>query len=72
MEVQAEKAVFLEKIQQNRQYTRHQPGTQLYMNPETVVACALAEVWRQCRKYQRDRNGAALLELSRFGKGAAV
>lgn len=64
VEVQAAKAVFLEKLQENRQHTRYQPGTQLYMSPETVVACALAEVWRQGRKYQRDQDSAALLELA--------
>ena len=72
MEVQAAKAVFLRKLQQNRQYTRYQPGTQLYMSPETAVACALAEVWRQGRKYQRDQAGAALLELAGITQGATV
>lgn len=69
-EVQAAKAVFLKKLQQDWQYTRYQPGTQLYMSPETVVACALAEVWRQGRKYQRDHDSDALLELAGIVKGA--
>lgn len=64
VEVQAAKAVFMKKLQQNRQYTRYQPGTQQYMSPETVVACALAEVWRQGRKFQRDQDHDALLELA--------
>ena len=72
LEAQAAKAVFLKSLRQNQMYTRYQPGSQLYMSPETVVACALAEAWRQGRKYQRDQDGAALLELSRLGKGAAV
>lgn len=63
-EVQAAKAVFIKKLQQNRQYTRYQPGTQQYMSPETVVACALAEVWRQGRKFQRDQDHDALLALA--------
>lgn len=67
VELQAAKAVFLEKLQQNRQYTRYQPGTQLYMSPETVVACALAEVWQPGRKFQRDHDSAALLELAGMG-----
>lgn len=70
LEVQAAKAVFLKKLQQNQQYTRYQPGTSLYMSPETVVACALAEVWRQGRKYQRDQDSAALMELA--GMGARI
>mgnify|MGYP006906610270 CR=1 FL=1 len=67
MEVQAAKAVFMMKLQENRQRTRYQPEAQLYMSPETVVACALAEVWRQGRKYQRDRDNAALRELAGIG-----
>lgn len=31
---------------------------------ETAVVCALAEVWRQGRKYQRDQDRAVLLELA--------
>lgn len=34
------------------------------MRPETAMACALAEVWRQGRKYQRDQDGDALLALA--------
>lgn len=67
LEVQAAKAVFLEKLRQNRQYTQYERGTQLYMSPETVVACALAEVWRQGRRYQRDQDRAALCELAGIG-----
>lgn len=37
------------------------------MRPETAVACALAEVWRQGRKYQRDQDRAALFELADMG-----
>ena len=35
------------------------------MRPETAVSCALAEVWRQGRKYQRDQDGAALFAMYR-------
>lgn len=63
-EVQAAKAVFLKKLRQNRPYTRYQPGAPLYMSPETAVSCALVEVWRQGRKYQRDANKAELFELA--------
>ena len=62
-EVQAAKAVFLGRVNHYRQFTSIQPGTP-YMSPETAVACALAEVWRQGRKYQRDQDAAALLELA--------
>ena len=72
LEVQAAKAVFLKKLQENRKYTQLQPGGQPYMSPETVVACALAEVWRQGRKHQRDQDSDALLALSGFGREARV
>ena len=72
LEVRAAKTVFLKKLHQNQQYTRYRPGSQLYMSPETVVACALAEVWRQGRKYQRDQDSVTLYELADIRKGAAV
>lgn len=37
------------------------------MRPETAIDCALAEVWRQGRKYQRDRDHVALCELAGIG-----
>lgn len=66
LEVQAAKAVFLKKLRQNQQYTRYRPG-QPYMSPETAVACALAEVWRQGRKFQRDHDSDALCDLAGMG-----
>lgn len=72
LEVQAAEAVFIRELQKNRQRTRYQPGDASYMSPETVVACALAEVWRQGRKFQRDHDSDALLELAGFGKGVVV
>ena len=36
-----------------------------YFSQDTIVRCALAEVWRQGRIYERDRDTAALLALSR-------
>lgn len=42
-------------------------GSQSYMSPETVAACALAEVWKQGRKFQRDHDTAALVEFARMG-----
>ena len=72
LEVQAAKAVFLKKFNQNRRFAQLPPddGIGLYMSPETVAACALAEVWRQGRKYQRDQDRAALLELAGMGVSA--
>ena len=71
LEVQAAKAVFLKRLRHYAPFARQPKGSPGYMSPETVVACALAEVWRQGRKYRRDQDGAALLELSGYGKGAA-
>lgn len=64
LEVQAAKAVFINKLTQNRKYTRCRPENPLHMSPDTVIACALAEVWRQGKRYQRDGDNAALLELA--------
>ncbi len=64
LEVQAAKAVFINKLTQNREYTRCRPENPLHMSPDTVIACALAEVWRQGKRYQRDGDNAALLELA--------
>lgn len=63
-EVQAAKAVFLERV---RHYApdidlpKDDPG---YMSPSTLMACALAEVWREGRRYQRDQDSAGLAELA--------
>lgn len=67
LEVQAAKAVFVKKLQHYAPCTRLQPGSRVYMSQETAVACALAEVWKQGRKYQQERDGAALLELAKTG-----
>lgn len=67
VEVQAAKAVFMKELRKNQPYTRYQLGSNLYMSPETAVACALAEVWRQGRKFQRDHDSDALLKLAGIG-----
>lgn len=67
LEVQAAKAIFLKEFRRNARYARLHPGSSLYMSPEVVTACALAEVWRQGRKFQRDHNTAALVEFARTG-----
>lgn len=67
LEVQAANAIFKKRLSHFADDVNS--GT---MRPETAVSCALAEVWRQGRKYQRDQDGAALLELSGFGKEAEV
>lgn len=64
VEVQAAKAVFLSMLRKYQKFTRLPAGSAGYMSPEVAAACALAEVWRQGRKYQRDQDGAALLELA--------
>lgn len=66
LEVQAAKAIFLKRIQRNARYTHFRPGSQLYMSPEVIVACALAEVWRQGRKFQRDHDTDALIKFARM------
>lgn len=72
LEVQEAKTVFLKKLQKNRRYTWCQPGTQLYMSPKTAVACALMEVWRQSRMFQRNQDLSTLLELTDHGTEVGV
>ncbi len=69
LEVQAAKAIFLKELRRNVRYTHLQPGSPLYMSPKVMTACALAEVWRQGRKFQRDHDTAALVEFARMGRG---
>lgn len=64
VEVQAAKAVFLKRVRHFAPYAHRFPRDPGYMSPETVVACALADVWKQGRKYQRDKNRAELFELA--------
>lgn len=64
IEVQAAKAAFMGRLRECEPYTRLPKGSAGYMSPECAVACALAEVWRQGRKYQRDRNDVALAALA--------
>ncbi len=60
MEVEAAKKVFLERVAHYSQFDD--------MSRNTLMACALAEVWRQGRRYQRDRDDAALAELAGMGQ----
>lgn len=62
VEVQAAKAVFKKRLSTFAADVNR--GT---MRPETAVSCALAEVWRQGRKYKRDRDQDALMELAGMG-----
>lgn len=58
LEVQAAAGAFLLAV------SRYQGAD--HISRDTVIRCALAEVWRQGRLYERDRDTAALLELSRM------
>ena len=66
-EVEAAKAVFKKHLREFADDVNR--GT---MRPETAVDCALAEVWRQGRKYQRDQDHDALLELAGIKQRATV
>lgn len=67
IEVRAAKAAFKKRL--NSFAEDIACGT---MRPEAAVSCALAEVWRQGRRYQRDQDKKALWGLSGSGKGTAV
>ena len=57
LEVQAAAGAFLMEMR------RYQGADNI--SHDTAIRCALAEVWRQGRIYERDRNTAALLAISR-------
>ena len=61
MEVEAAKKVFLERVAHYSQCDD--------MSRNTLMVCALAEVWRQGRRYQRGQDAAAVAELA--GRGQA-
>ncbi|MEY8319130.1 hypothetical protein AALB19_17715 [Oscillospiraceae bacterium 50-58] len=69
-EVQAAKAVFLERLKHYAPAASLPEGDPGYMSKDTLLSCALAEVWRQGRWYQRDQDSGKLMELA--GMGAAV
>ena len=58
LEVHAAAAAFLRKVNSYQ-------GCDI--SRESLMYCALAEVWRQGRIYERDHDTAALIELSRWG-----
>ena len=72
VEVQAAKTVFLRWLAAHEDVIALPENDPQHMSRHVAMSCALAEVWRQGRKYQRDQDRAALLELSGFGKGAAI
>lgn len=63
LEVQAAKAAFMGRLREYEPFTHLPENSAGYMTPQCAVACALAEVWRQGRKYQRDHDNAALVAL---------
>ena len=65
VEVQAAKAVF--KMHLSYFADGINRGT---MRPETAVSCALAEVWRQGKRFQRDQDFDALMELAGIAREA--
>ena len=57
LEVEAAAAAFLMEV------SRYQGADNI--SRDTVIRCALAEVWRRGRIYEWDHDTAALLDLSR-------
>lgn len=72
IEVRAAKAAFTGRLLECEPYTRLPECSAGYMSPECAVACVLAEVWRQGRKYQRDQDKTVLMGLAGMGKEAMV
>lgn len=65
VEVQAAKAVFKRHLSCFADDVNR--GT---MRPETAVSCALAEVWRHGKRFQRDQDYDALMELAGIAREA--
>lgn len=70
LEVKAAKAVFLERVRHYAPHIDLPKGDPGRMSRRTLMACALAEVWRQGRRYQRDQDSARLAELAGGCKAA--
>lgn len=68
LEVQAAKAVFLERVRHYAPDINLPESDPRRMSHDTLMACALAEVWRQGRRYQRDQDSGKLLELAGIGR----
>jgi len=64
LEVQAAKAVFLERVRHYALDAELPEGVPGHMSRDCLMANALAEVWRQARRYQRDQDHAALAQLA--------
>lgn len=64
LEVRAAAGAFMAEI------SRYQEADNI--SRDTAIRCALAEVWRQGRIYERDRDAAALLALSRHDTAKVV
>lgn len=64
LEVQAAKAVFIRRLQSYAQALALPEGHPSRMSRRTAISCALAEVWQQGRRYQRDQDTGELVRLA--------
>lgn len=64
LEVQAASAVFLRDLLKHEEEVRLPKEHPCHMSPNIALSCALAEVWRQGRRFQRDRDAKALCSLA--------
>lgn len=63
-EVDAAKMAFFKYALAHQEDILSAPGTPGHMTQDTGLTCALAEVWRQGRIYQRDQDAKALAEAA--------
>ena len=63
-EVQTAKAVFLRWLEEHEDVITLPESDPQHMSRNVAMSCALAEVWRQGRRYQRDQDSSKLLELA--------
>lgn len=63
-ETRAAKAAFLQWLKAHEAVISLPESDPQHMSRDVAMSCALAEVWRQGRRYQRDQNNAALMALA--------
>lgn len=64
LEVEAARAVFVRGLLENEEDVRLPNDHPCHMSPYIALSCALSEVWRQGRIFQRDQDAKALYALA--------
>ena len=65
LEVNAASAIFLESLASYTERVTLPERNPFHMTRKTAIMCALADVWQQGRRYQRDQNAVELAAIVR-------